>query len=398
VVRKFTVFITLLGFVASSCSEPGKEKAAEKHPPVPAHSEEISFTAVFDSFTAPGNIRARTTTVLSSRVAGQIERLAVREGDRVRQGQVVVEIENRESAAQLRRAQAGVVEAQRALDEAEGGIRGAEVGVRAAETNRDLALATRKRYDVLRDRRSISPQEYDEVDTRYKAAAQEIDRAQEGLSAAKSRRLQVLARIEQADAQVESASTAQAYSRIVSPIDGIVTSRAAEPGMQATPGLPILTIEDTRTYQLEAAVEESRVAAIRLGQSVRVEIDALGSAAIDGRVSEIAPSSDPGARTYTVKLQLKESPGDRALRSGLFGRATFTMGTRQALVVPQSALARHGQLEGVYIVADNVAKFRIVKTGKAYEEGIEILSGLTPGTRILTAPPSGVSDGAQITP
>jgi membrane fusion protein, multidrug efflux system len=397
VIRKLTVFLALLGLVAS-CSEPEKVKTAEKQPPVQAHSEEISFTDVLESFKAPGNIRARTTTVLSSRVAGQVEHLLVREGDRVRQGQVVIEIENRESAAQLRRAQAAVVEAQRALDEAEGGIRGAEVAVRAAETARDLALATRKRYDVLRERRSISPQEYDEVDTRYRAAAQEIERAQEGLSASKARRLQVLARIEQAEAQVESVSTVQGYSRIVSPIDGVVTSRVAEPGMQVSPGLPILTIEDTRTYQLEVAVEESRAGTIRLGQSVRVEIDAPGSAAIEGRVSEIAPSSDPGTRTYTVKLQLKQSPDDRALRSGLFGRAIFTTGTGQALVVPQSALARHGQLEGVYIVADNVAIFRIVKTGKAYEQGIEILSGLTPGTRILTAPPSGISDGARITP
>jgi multidrug efflux pump subunit AcrA (membrane-fusion protein) len=131
---------------------------------------------------------------------------------------------------------------------------------------------------------------------------------------------------------------------------------------------------------------------------VRVEIDALGNAAIDGRVSEIAQSSDPGARTYTVKLELKEPPGDRALRSGLFGRAIFATGSREALVVSQSALVRHGQLEGVYIVADNVAVFRIVKTGKTHEQGIEILSGLTPGTRILTAPPAGISDGAKITP
>src|SRR5687767_3080550 len=102
------MFLALLGLVAS-CSEPEKVKTAEKQPPFRAHSEEISFTAVLESFTAPGNIRARTTTVLSSRVAGQIERLLVREGDRVRQGQVVVEIENRESATQLRRAQAAAV-------------------------------------------------------------------------------------------------------------------------------------------------------------------------------------------------------------------------------------------------------------------------------------------------
>lgn len=396
-VSKLTFIVIAVGLGAASCSEAEKPRAAEMHS-VQARSEEIQLATVSDSFQAPGTLRARTATVVSSRVAGQIELLAVREGDRVRKGQVVVEIENRESVVRLRRARATVVEAQRGLDEAEGGIRGAEAAVRAAEAHRDLALSTRKRYDVLRDRRSISPQEYDEADTRYKASVQETGRAEEGLSAARARRLQLLARIEQAEAESESASISLAYARIASPIDGIVTNRTAEPGMLAAPGLPLFAIEDPRTYQLEVAVEESRVASIRPGQTARVEIDALGGAAIDGRVSEIDPSSDAGSRTYTVKLQLKDSPGDRVLRSGAFGRAIFTAGTRQVLVVPASALVRRGQLEGVYVVADNIAVFRIVRTGRVYEQGTEILSGLAPGTRILTAPSTEVSDGTRVTP
>lgn len=393
---RLTMFFALLGLVLSSCSEPEKATSTETRS-VQAHSETVHLTSVSDFFQAPGTLRARITTVVSSRVSGEIQLLAVREGESVRRGQVLVEIENREATARLRGAQAAVVEAQRGLDEAEGGIRGLEAGVRAAETNRELALATKKRYDVLRDRRSVSPQEYDEVDMRHQAAVQETERAQEGLSAAKARRLQVLARIDQAVAETESVSTALGYSRIVSPIDGIVTSRTAEPGMQAAPGLPLLVIEDPGSYQLEVAVEESRVAVIRSGQRVRLEIDALGGD-IEGRVSEIALSSDPATRTYTVKVHLNRAPADRGVRSGLFGRAAFPTASRQALVVPQSALVRRGQLEGVYVVLDGAAVFRIVKTGKSYEQGLEILSGLTPGARILTAPSAEVSDATKVAP
>jgi multidrug efflux system membrane fusion protein len=386
----------LLGFMmVVSCSDPEKETPTEK-PPVHAHTEVIQLSTISGSFQALGTVRARTSTVLSSRAVGQIVSLTVREGDYVRQGQVVAEIENREAGAQLRRARAAVVEAQRGLEEAEGGIRGAEAAVRAAETNRDLALATRNRYDFLRERRSLSPQEYDEVDARYKAAAQDTERAREALASAKARRLQVLARIEQAEAETEAAGAALEYSRIVSPIDGIATGRTAEPGMLATPGLPLLAVEDPRTYELEVAVEESRAAAVRLGQSVRIEIDALGGAAMDARVREIAPSSDPATRTYAVTLQLPGSRGDRTLRSGLFGRAFFPAGSLQVLLVPQSALIRRGQLEGLYIVADDIAVFRLVKTGKPYEQGVEILSGLAPGTRIVRVPPPEISDGVQI--
>src|SRR5437867_5377860 len=151
---------------------------------------------------------------------------------------MVVEVEGHDAFAQLRRAQAGEAESRRALEEVDGAIRAAEAALRGAEANRDLTLATRKRYDVLRERRSISPQEFDEVETRYKAALSDMERARETLAANQARRLQALARIEQAEAEVEAARVAVGYLKITSPIDGVVTARKAEPGMLATPGMP----------------------------------------------------------------------------------------------------------------------------------------------------------------
>jgi RND family efflux transporter MFP subunit len=161
--------------------------------------------------------------------------------------------------------------------------------------------------------------------------------------------------------------------------------------------MPLLAIDDDRTYELEVSLEESRAAKIRIGQRVHIEIDALDGATMDGRVREIIPSSDPATRTYTAKLQLTTSlPDNFILRSGFFGRAVFPAGERQALVVPATALTRRGQLEGIYIVENDVALLRLVKTGKRYGPRVEIISGLSPGTRILPAPPPEVSDGTKI--
>jgi multidrug efflux pump subunit AcrA (membrane-fusion protein) len=358
----------------------------------------IEPIAISDSFQVPGTLRARSNAVLSARTMGLILSVAVREGDRVRKGQLLAEIDNKEALARLRRAESGVEEAQRAIDEVTSAIGAAEAGLRSAEANRDLALATRKRYDILRERRSVSPQEYDEVDGRYTAANREVERAREQLASVRARLPQVTARIKQAEAEAESERVAVDYSRIVSPIDGIVGRRASEPGNLATPGLLMFEIEDPATYELEVHVEESRIARVRVGQRVRVEIDALGSDPLTGSVREISPSADSGSRTFLVKLEFKGMLKSHAVRSGLFGRAFFPTGSRQAIVVPQSALIRHGQLEGVFIIEGDKAFFRIVSTGRAYAEGVEILSGLSLGSRIVTAPPPGLSDGVRVEP
>jgi multidrug efflux pump subunit AcrA (membrane-fusion protein) len=333
--------------------------------------------------------------VLSSKATGQIQSVHVREGDRVRQGQLLVEIESLDASARLRGAQAGEAEARMALEETDGDIRSAGAALRAAEAQHELADATRTRYDMLLERRAVSQQEYDEVESRLKAAVSEVERAREALAATESRRSQALARIERTESEAESARVIQGYAKILSPIDGIVTARHAEVGMLAGPGMPLVEVggED---YQLEAMIEETRAGRIAAGQRVRVEIDAA-AASVDGRVSLIVPASDPGTRTYIVKLDLLLPPPVRgAVRSGFFGRAFFSAEDREALVIPESSLVKRGQLTGVFVVRDEVALLRLVKTGKSYASGIEILSGLDAGARIVDAPTAEVTDGVRI--
>jgi RND family efflux transporter MFP subunit len=166
--------------------------------------------------------------------------------------------------------------------------------------------------------------------------------------------------------------------------------------MLAAPGTPLLTIEDDRTYQLEAAVDESRISNVRIGQRTRIEIDAIGTA-LDGRVAEIVPASDPATRTYTVKLDFAEAPANHNhIRSGFFGKALFPDADREALLVPVSAVIQRGQLEGIYLVRNDVCVFRLVKTGKSDGDRLEILSGLDAGDRIVVTPAPGIVDGVKI--
>ena len=390
-----TILTVGLGVLMFSCSHLNNARV-EDRPRIRVHTDVVRLTTITDEFEAPGTIRAKTQTVLSSKIVGQIATMRVREGDRVRRGDLLVEIEGRDAAAQLKRAQAAENEARKALDEVDGATRAEEASLRAAEADRDLAAATRKRYDLLRERGSVSPHEFEEVDTRSKAAASGAERAQESLAATKARRSQVLARIDQAEAEVEASRVVTDYLKITSPINGVVTARKAEPGMLATPGMPLLAVDDDTTYQLECVLEDSRLGIVAVGDSARVKLDALAPV-LHAKVREIAPASDPATRTYTVKLDLVLSPLHRSkVYSGFFGRAFFRAGERQALIVPEHAVVERGQLTGVYVVKNNIVSFRLVKTGKLYDKGIEILSGLNPNTRIVTAPPPDIADGLQI--
>jgi multidrug efflux pump subunit AcrA (membrane-fusion protein) len=372
--------------LATACEK--KQEAAPEKPTTVSgiQTEVVNISATSDYYEAVGTVRAKTSTVLSAKIVGSITALHAREGDRVRAGQTLIEIDNRDARTQVSKAQAGVREAQTGTDEVDKNIRAAESAKAAAEANKALADSTLKRYQVLRDRKSVSPQEFDEVETKYKVASAEVERAERMLQSLIARKNMVLARIDSAKADVAVAQVQVGFARITSPINGVVITKHAEVGSLAAPGTPLLTIEDSN-YRLEAAVEESQLRSIRLGMNALVTIDALGQEEMSGRVVEIVPAADPASRSYTVKIEL---PGQAMLRSGLFGKARFISGEREVLMIPNKALVPRGQLSYVYVVdASGIARMRLLTLGKQSGERVEVLSGLSSGERI-------VSDGTML--
>ena len=344
--RKKWVVISIvsLAILTTSCGK--KEEAVIEKPTLVqgVKIETIKLSPVEEDYEAVGTVRSKTTSVLSSKTVGNILAVHVREGDRVRIGQVLVEIDDRDTRAQLQKAQAGLREVQDVQEEIDQNIRAAESAKEAAEAGRSLAAATFKRYKTLLEQKSVSQQEFDEVQARLKVAEAEVDRAGRMLQALKAKKSQVLAKTEQVKADITSAQVYVGYSRILSPMNGIVTSKQAEIGLLAAPGVPLLTLEDNSRYRLEVSVEDSMLRKIRLDTPVRISIDALGPQELSSRVTEVVPASDPGSRSFTVKIDLFDgkggSIGQPVLRSGLFGKAHFPIGQKQILKVPKKQFCR----------------------------------------------------------
>lgn len=354
----------------------------------------VTAESIAGSFEAVGVVRARTSTVVSSRVIGTITSLRVHEGDRVRAGQVLIEVDNRDARVQVERAQAGLREAQSSIDELDRNLKAAVAARTAAEANRRLAEATLRRYQSLRERRSVSDQEYDEVEARSQVAVAEVDRAEKMRQVVEARRQMVEARIDQAKADVAGAQVYAGYARITSPVDGVVTIKHVDIGALAAPGTPLLTIEGGGNFRLEAAVEESRISGIAPDAPALVKVDAVGGAELSGKVVEIVPAADPASRTFTVRIDLPVNP---ALRSGQFGRAVFTAGQREAVLVADAALVRRGQLTGVYVVDEKgIVSLRLITPGRKSGDRVEVLSGLKNGEKMVNDATRIEREGVQV--
>jgi RND family efflux transporter MFP subunit len=261
----------------------------------------------------------------------------------------------------------------------------ADAAIAAAKAQVDLAQLTFNRMQDLFNKRSVTPQELDESSARLKSA-------QAGLDMARARRTQLNSKLAQTEQEVRSAGIQRTYAVVAAPFSGTIVTRSIEPGALAMPGAPLFTIERDAGFRLEASVEESRLGTIRAGQSARIDIDGINQE-IRARVSEIVPAVDAASRTGIVKFDLPALPG---LRTGLFGRAAFDAGPRDALAIPHAAVVERGQLQSVFVADGNVARLRVVSLGARSGGQVEVLSGLDAGERVVHTGAERLRDGSPI--
>ena len=353
-IRRFIPFSVLLALLPAGCGEKKPTVAA-----APAVVRDVALVqaqraTIPDYVDAMGTVRAAQSSQLSSQIVATITAMRATEGQHVRKGDVLVVLDDAHQQAGLERATAGVNAARQ--------------DIAASEADYNLANSTLTRYQTLFERKSVSPHEFDQVQARAKAAAAHRDQAQAGLK--------------QATAAEAQARSALGYTRIRAPFDGVIAEKRADPGVLAAPGVPLLTIEDTRRFRMEVTVNEHDITQIRLGAPASVVVDALGE--FPGKIVQIVPAADPASRSFLVKVEL---PADARLRSGLSGHVRVNRGERQAITVPREAVLDRGQLQAVYVVGqDKLANLRYVTLGKPAGQRVEVLAGLQEGEWLVAQP------------
>jgi RND family efflux transporter MFP subunit len=324
----------------------------------------IASSTVDSHYETSGTVRAWRTSTLASRVFGTVTAVSVKEGDAVRAGDILLTIDDRDTRERVNAAESGYKEALKARE--------------AAEKQSALGDITSRRYGNLYKEKVVSQQEFDQIETQRNVANLELERA--SLASERARALLGEARIH------------LSFTRVRAPFSGVVTAKKVEQGSMAVPGMPLITVEDASRFTIAANVDEKVSGKLRLGARIRVYFDTAGRT-VTAAITKIVPAVDPATRTFAIEAELPET----SLKSGLYGKVLIPEGTREAILVPPSAIVVKGQLTGVYGVDEGgVVTYRLIRKGRTHSGGTEILSGLKNGDKIIVSGVEKAVDGGMV--
>lgn len=381
--KTFRCLIAMLVAGAWGCGE----KVEPGHSPTHAGAPVKAIVAEARSGIRPltvevvGTVQAETASTIGAKLLGTITAVRVQEGDRVRMGDVLLTIDERQAGAHQQQAEAAMAEA-RQMEQA------AKAAREAAIAGAELAAATFRRYETLLAQESVSRQEYDDAKARFRQAQASLSQSEGMLKAA-------FQRVAQAEAALKTARVSVSDTAVKAPFDGIITAKLVAAGDLAAPGRALFDLEKDGDHRVDMRLPEAYVAAVRTGQTAKVRIGGTLQSPIEGLIDVIAPAADPDSRSFLVKVRL---PPKGQLRSGMFARVEVAVGESRLTAIPSSAIVRQGQLTGLFLVtSENIARFRLIRTGRDLGDGtIEVLSGLPDGTRFVVNPAPELVDGSRV--
>jgi HlyD family secretion protein len=366
------------------------------------------------SATATGTVESEADVNLRAEVAGRILKLLVDEGDRVAQGQVLAELDPQEVDAQLALARAELATARARLEEEQAGVAvlGERIRTKIDETRatRDRTAKDLERMRALHAEGAVARQQVDvaQADSEVATAAHAAALAERDQLTVKEHQVAgARAAVAQREAQIRLLEVQRARMSLRSPIAGLVTKRLANEGevvglgggSTVTLGGPLFTLVDLGRLYIRASVDEYDARLVRLGQEVRVSLDALPGKTFQGRVYKISPAVSgerQEARTFSIRVSLEE--GKDQLKPGMSADVEVIVARRSgALAIPNQALLDREGKKWVYHIVEGRARLTPVKAGESNWYATEILEGLREGDQAIVSPDvPGLADGARV--
>lgn len=321
-----------------------------------------------ESISVVGNLIGAATIEAVPKVAGRLEMVSVRLGDRVSRGQRLAKVEDREILEQVKQAQAS-------FDVSAATVRQREADLKLAQTNLD-------RSHSLYDRQLIPRQTFDDTEARHQAAVAALDLAR--------------AQYAQAQARLDELKINLANTNITSPVSGFIGRRTLDPGAWVTPNSPFLSVVDIGVVRLVANVVEKDLRRIGQGMKADVTVDAYPGEKFDGRIAQVAPVLDPATRTAQIEVEVQNATF--RLKPGMYAKVDFVVERRDnTLVVPANAVIDLRGQKGVFLPDEgDVARFKPVTVGMSQTDIVEVVDGLAEGTRVVTTGAAALREGDRI--
>ncbi len=391
-----------VGCVFTGCSK----EPAEKEPVVSVQAAAVQRAAISETIAAEAVLYPLDQASLASKVTAPIREFLVNRGDRVRRGQLLAILENRDLSAAAMESQGAYEQAQANYDIAKGAtlpeeIQKAELD---AKTAKDALDAQQKVYDsrkVLFNQGALPRKDLDqafvtltqlraqfEIAEKHLAGLQKISQKQE-LKAA-------TAQLDSARGHYLGAEAQLSYSRILSPIDGVVTDRPVYPGDTVTAGTPFMTVMNTAKVIAKAHIAESAAAQLKKGDSATLTVERK-SPPIPAQVILVSPAVDPNSTTVEVWVEAANPKGE--LKPGISVQVSMVARTvSDALVIPASAVLQKPDGESVVLVVgnDGRAHERAVQIGIRNPDLVQVTSGLKVGDQVIQSGNFGLPDNTKI--
>jgi HlyD family secretion protein len=337
---------------------------------------------------ASGSVEAETKAKLSSKLGGRIIAVKVKDGDIVKSGQLLVQLDDAELKTQLLQTKAALQGAEANLAIVRRGARTEEIAAAAAQlhsaqANLEEANKNLQRMQQLHQDGAISAQQLDTAKTQYEVVLAQLKTAEEqfrlvksrttadDISAAESRVKEIKATIQQLQVQLEN-------SRIIAPFTGTVTQKLVDEGETIIPGTPLFILADMKTIHVTCNVDETDIGKVRLGMPAKVYMDSYPSRIFQGIVKQIATqTTDLKEKGITFAVKIKMANIDVPLRIGMSTDVDIQVENQSnVLYVPVESVLREGEKYYVYVIDKKVARKQYVETGTGNEEYITIISGV----------------------
>ena len=307
--------------------------------------------------TASGKIQAINSAELSTRMMGFVTKTYKNVGDKVTNGELLLAINNTDLQAKKAQIEANIIKAEAAFKNAE----------------KDY-----NRFKNLIEENSASQKEMDDITANYNIA-------KANLEATKEMKNEINAQF--------------AYANIRAPFSGVVTNKFIKEGDMANPGMPLISVEGKKGFEVIAMVPESEISKIKTNLKVDVIVKAINKT-LRGMVTEVSSSAKNTGGQYLIKIKLDEN--NEEVLSGMFATVQFpvekTKSTRNLIAIPKSVLVKKGELQGVYTVSkSNTALLRWLRLGNDFNDEVEVLSGLSNGEQYIVSSQGKLYNGAKIT-
>ncbi len=332
----FTILPVLILLAGCGAKRDNTQAAASNLPVAMVQVQTVESEPHTSTEAVVGTVQSKFHATLEAKVSGHIEQLPIALGQQVTAGKLVALLGSSDLKARLDQAEASQEQAKRNWD----------------------------RISALFHQLAATRAEYDDAQTQNRVA----------------------------EAAVAEAKAMLGYAKVVAPFDGVVTRKWADVGDLASPGKPLVDIEDPSQLRVQADVPDVIASYVHQGDRMAVHVDAL-SEDLTVAVVEISPAADPVTHTFRVKVDLPITPG---LMSGQFARLEVPVGESDTLLVPDSAVVQRGQMEILFVVVNGHAQLRLVKTGRQLGDQVEILSGLDAGDVVVTHGSNDLMDGQPV--